>query len=85
MNIALFLERDLNINLLFTEIQCPYLRPPEHGYFIRNVCNNVVNAACGIMCEPGFTLKGSSIRLCTENGTWTGGDSKCVSKLFKFI
>ncbi|XP_045583570.2 sushi, von Willebrand factor type A, EGF and pentraxin domain-containing protein 1 isoform X3 [Procambarus clarkii] len=61
-------------------LQCPVLVPPENGYFVRNTCNNVVNAACGVRCNPGFTLKGSSIRLCGEDGVWSGGDTQCVMK-----
>ncbi|XP_071546933.1 sushi, von Willebrand factor type A, EGF and pentraxin domain-containing protein 1-like isoform X1 [Panulirus ornatus] len=61
-------------------LQCPVLAPPENGYFVRNTCNNVVNAACGVRCNPGFTLKGSSIRLCGEDGIWSGGDTQCVMK-----
>ncbi|KAK8726504.1 hypothetical protein OTU49_010282 [Cherax quadricarinatus] len=61
-------------------LQCPVLVPPENGYFVRNTCNNVVNAACGVRCNPGFTLQGSSIRLCGEDGVWSGGDTQCVMK-----
>ncbi|XP_076046526.1 sushi, von Willebrand factor type A, EGF and pentraxin domain-containing protein 1-like [Oratosquilla oratoria] len=68
------------IGLQCTVLQCPLLTPPENGFFVRNTCNNVVNAACGIRCDPGFRLEGSSIRLCKEDGTWSGGDAKCVMK-----
>ncbi|XP_047481240.1 LOW QUALITY PROTEIN: sushi, von Willebrand factor type A, EGF and pentraxin domain-containing protein 1-like [Penaeus chinensis] len=61
-------------------LQCPVLAPPENGYFVRNTCNNVVNAACGVRCNPGYTLKGSSIRMCGENGEWTGWNARCVMK-----
>ncbi|CAL4065422.1 unnamed protein product, partial [Meganyctiphanes norvegica] len=59
-------------------LQCPVLAPPKNGYFLRNTCNNVVNAACGVRCNPGYKLSGSSIRLCNANGSWSGGASKCV-------
>ncbi|KAG7158260.1 Sushi, von Willebrand factor type A, EGF and pentraxin domain-containing protein 1-like 3 [Homarus americanus] len=61
-------------------MQCVTLEPPENGYFVRNTCNNVVNAACGVRCNPGFTLRGSSIRLCGEDGVWSGGDAQCTMK-----
>ncbi|XP_068228821.1 sushi, von Willebrand factor type A, EGF and pentraxin domain-containing protein 1-like isoform X2 [Palaemon carinicauda] len=61
-------------------MKCPALAPPENGYFIRNTCNNVVNAACGVRCNSGYTLQGSSIRLCGENGLWSGGNAVCVMK-----
>lgn len=65
---------------LLPVLQCPVLAPPENGYFVRNTCNNVVNAACGVRCNPGYTLKGSSIRMCGENGEWTGWNARCVSQ-----
>ncbi|XP_050712143.1 sushi, von Willebrand factor type A, EGF and pentraxin domain-containing protein 1-like isoform X3 [Eriocheir sinensis] len=68
------------IGMKCTRMQCPHLTPPENGYFVRNTCSNVVNAACGIRCNPGYTLQGSSIRLCGEDGTWSGGDAQCVMK-----
>ncbi|XP_042878589.1 sushi, von Willebrand factor type A, EGF and pentraxin domain-containing protein 1-like isoform X2 [Penaeus japonicus] len=61
-------------------LQCPVLAPPENGYFVRSTCNNVVNAACGVRCKPGYTLKGSSIRMCGKNGEWTGWNTQCVMK-----
>ena len=37
-------------------MDCPHLLPPENGYFIRNECNNVFNAACGIRCNSGYQV-----------------------------
>ena len=57
---------------------CPVLNPPDNGYFIRNDCNNVFNAACGIKCNPGFEIRGGdSIRLCQPDGNWSGVQPKC--------
>ncbi|XP_051818518.1 sushi, von Willebrand factor type A, EGF and pentraxin domain-containing protein 1 [Antechinus flavipes] len=58
-------------------VHCPALTPPEHGYFIQNICNNHFNAACGIRCHTGFELVGSSIRLCQPSGLWSGSESFC--------
>uniref|UniRef100_A0ABI7WK14 Sushi, von Willebrand factor type A, EGF and pentraxin domain containing 1 n=1 Tax=Felis catus TaxID=9685 RepID=A0ABI7WK14_FELCA len=58
-------------------VHCPALRPPENGYFIQNTCNNHFNAACGVRCNPGFDLVGSSILLCLPNGLWSGSESSC--------
>ena len=37
-------------------MDCPHLLPPDNGYFIRNECNNVFNAACGIRCNSGYQV-----------------------------
>nr|XP_060465550.1 sushi, von Willebrand factor type A, EGF and pentraxin domain-containing protein 1 [Panthera onca] len=58
-------------------VHCPALRPPENGYFVQNTCNNHFNAACGVRCNPGFDLVGSSILLCLPNGLWSGSESSC--------
>ena len=35
---------------------CPPLAPPPHGAFIRNECQNVFNAACGVRCDSGYQV-----------------------------
>ncbi|XP_055523737.1 sushi, von Willebrand factor type A, EGF and pentraxin domain-containing protein 1-like [Wyeomyia smithii] len=63
-------------------ITCPELTPPENGYFVKqpHACGQVLNAACGTRCQSGYQLVGDSIRLCQENGSWSGNDPKCVLK-----
>lgn len=61
-------------------ISCPPLKTPHNGYFIRNGCGNVINTACGVRCISGYYLEGSSIRLCQQNGSWSGDEAKCVCK-----
>lgn len=69
-------------------LRCPELKPPENGYFVKHslACDRVLNTACGARCKSGYQLVGSSIRLCLENGTWSGVEAKCVCKLlFPFV
>ncbi|KZS17024.1 putative Sushi [Daphnia magna] len=58
-------------------LACPKLEPPANGYFVKQSCNSVFNGACGIRCNGGYKLIGSSIRLCQENGTWSGEEAVC--------
>ena len=37
-------------------MDCPANLPPENGYFIRNECKNVFNAACGVRCNSGYQV-----------------------------
>ncbi|GAB6029547.1 hypothetical protein CHUAL_005296 [Chamberlinius hualienensis] len=68
------------INNSCVEIMCEKLMPPENGYFIKNNCSNVYNYACGIRCKPGYKAVGSSIRICGENGEWSGQPTICQIK-----
>ncbi|XP_035004474.2 sushi, von Willebrand factor type A, EGF and pentraxin domain-containing protein 1 isoform X2 [Hippoglossus stenolepis] len=58
-------------------VYCPALSPPENGFFIHNVCNNHFEAACGVRCQTDFDLQGTNIRLCQEDGTWSGSPATC--------
>ncbi|CAG9855886.1 unnamed protein product [Phyllotreta striolata] len=63
------------------EMKCPKITAPPNGYYVKNkVCPNVIYSACGIRCEVGYFLKGTSVRLCLKNGTWSGEDTECEIK-----
>ncbi|XP_015834822.1 sushi, von Willebrand factor type A, EGF and pentraxin domain-containing protein 1 isoform X1 [Tribolium castaneum] len=62
-------------------LKCPKMSTPEHGYFVKKRdCGNVLNSACGVRCEVGYSLVGSSIRLCQKNATWSGDKPSCQVK-----
>lgn len=64
-------------------IKCSRLSPPDHGYFVKKrQCSNVLNSACGVRCLVGYTLTGSSIRLCQSNASWSGYNPSCHSKFY---
>ncbi|XP_060574827.1 LOW QUALITY PROTEIN: sushi, von Willebrand factor type A, EGF and pentraxin domain-containing protein 1-like [Ruditapes philippinarum] len=61
-------------------LKCPSLEVPKNGYFVNDKCKHVFNAACGLRCKPGYELRGSSLRICREDGTWSGTETECIMK-----
>lgn len=66
-------------------VKCPEITAPSNGYFVGvpakiGKCPNVLHNACGVRCQVGYYLRGNSIRLCQENGTWTGVKPQCEVK-----
>ncbi|XP_066147032.1 sushi, von Willebrand factor type A, EGF and pentraxin domain-containing protein 1-like [Euwallacea fornicatus] len=62
-------------------LKCPKIKAPDFGYIVKKKeCSNVLNSACGVRCEVGYTLVGSSIRICQDNATWSGSDPTCEVK-----
>jgi len=63
--------------MLVTVKKCPLMTLPEHAYFVQGHCSREINAACGIRCQSGYQLQGTSLRLCSEDAVWTGTDVTC--------
>lgn len=71
-----------NENSTCDVITCPKVLPLQNGYFVKKKeCSTVLNSACGVRCNVGYTLVGSSIRLCQEDGTWSGQEPSCQSSI----
>ena len=63
-------------------VKCPPLTPPTNGFFVSGECSNTVHSACALRCSAGYELNGRPIRMCFENGTWSGEPAVCKGGLF---
>ncbi|UYV77160.1 svep1, partial [Cordylochernes scorpioides] len=63
--------------LIVSVTKCPALEAPTNGEFV-NPCDHIFHAACGAICDPGYKLQGSSIRVCGADSKWTGQEAVCV-------
>ena len=59
-------------------VNCGGLSSPMNGSISGNltVYPNIVTFSC----DPGFNLRGSSVRKCQSNGTWDGYETTCEGK-----
>ncbi|PFX17351.1 Low-density lipoprotein receptor-related protein 6 [Stylophora pistillata] len=61
-------------------ITCPSLPLPTNGG--KRGCEDTVSepydTLCSFYCNDGYSLAGSSVRRCLENGTWSGETSSCL-------
>jgi len=56
----------------FTPDLCPPLMDPDNG---KVDCSD--GGTCTFTCDTGFTLSGSAVRTCQEDGTWSGTQPTC--------
>ena len=65
----------------FVAVSCGGLSSPMNGSISGNltVYPNIVTFSC----DPGFILRGSSVRKCQSNGTWDGYKTICKGTIFK--
>nr|XP_018667880.1 sushi, von Willebrand factor type A, EGF and pentraxin domain-containing protein 1-like isoform X2 [Ciona intestinalis] len=57
-------------------VTCPALATPSHGS-VECDESNVFNSSCKFKCKKGFTLIGSTVRMCQADRTWTGKTTSC--------
>ncbi|XP_026693209.2 sushi, von Willebrand factor type A, EGF and pentraxin domain-containing protein 1-like isoform X5 [Ciona intestinalis] len=57
-------------------VTCPALATPSHGS-VECDESNVFNSSCNFKCKKGFTLIGSTVRMCQPDRTWTGNTTSC--------
>ena len=65
----------------FVAVNCGGLSSPMNGSISGNltVYPNIVTFSC----DPGFILRGSSVRKCQSNGTWDGYETNCEGTMSK--
>ena len=66
----------LMVTLIF--IDCGNLTDPTNGSvsFTLTTYNELVSYTC----DPGFTLTGSSSRICQQDATWSSSAPNCIIK-----
>lgn len=57
-------------------ISCGWLSPPSNGK--KEGTTYLQGAKVKLSCDDGYKLKGSEVRVCQENGQWSGEDTSCV-------
>ncbi|RNA22059.1 von Willebrand factor type EGF and pentraxin domain-containing 1-like [Brachionus plicatilis] len=81
--------RALLIEILLKSViakKCKELMQPKNGFIIGGYCSTSIGSICGIKCQPGFILSGSSLRKCqavNNEPNWTGDASFCKIKQCK--
>ena len=65
----------------FVAVNCGGLSSPMNGSISGNltVYPNIVTFSC----DPGFILRGPSVRKCQSNGTWDGYETVCEGTMSK--
>ena len=71
----------VGIILPFIAVNCGGLSSPMNGSISGNL--TVYPSIVTFSCDPGFILRGSSVRKCQSNGTWHGHETTCEGKMPK--
>ena len=67
----------------FLAVTCSNLSPPTNGELLGcNTTELLYNTECRFSCKEGSEAKGSTVRRCTENGTWSGTDLVCPGNYY---
>ena len=62
---------------------CGPLRKPDHGDIIEQVAFTYGNRIVFECTDTGYEMKGSRVRTCQSDGTWSGSPTTCESTLEK--
>ncbi|KAM9330911.1 sushi domain-containing protein 2 [Gastrophryne carolinensis] len=58
-------------------VSCGWLEHPKNGK--KEGTTYLVNSNLTFTCNKGYRLQGSSVRICQEDGTWSGENTQCVT------
>ena len=64
-------------------IECDDLDDLANGEVIYN--STVYRSVATYSCQYGYKLVGVSVRICRENGQWSGEKPVCESELFELL
>ena len=65
--------------LCITVVDCGILTNPENG--IVRVSGTLGGDTADYSCTEGYELNENGTRICGSNGTWSGEEPICISKL----
>ena len=63
-----------------TKNSCPPLQPPINGAITSLSCGSSFGSQVSISCNQGYRQRGSTIRSCEADGTWSDNTTTCNSK-----
>ena len=68
------------VNSYLELVVCPTLSIQYGSLQLTN--QSYGGSVANISCDSKYTLDGPSLRICQENGNWTGNETQCQRKLF---
>ena len=57
--------------------RCPVLTAPDNGMID---CSS--QDECSFSCNNGFTISGSTVRMCQDDDTWSGTQPTCTRGVY---